>query len=383
MKRIQLATLVFLLFFLLRSAAAQTRADTTFKGSTAIAAHLLRMKAPRQGTRPSDLELRLDVTFDLDSYQLKPRAKAQLDTLAKVLKMPEFSAASIELAGHTCDIGRLTYNDTLSMNRVKSAVAYLVSMHGIASDRISQRWYGERLPLIVGANNEQERSVNRRVVVYLPENREALEELLRQMPVADGFRWGVFHYDESGRARLIEYDGSTILHSNDEYRIYLRPARTKYVYLYQVDSKGNANWIFPSETLGMRNPLRAGEYFLPSRNAVFALDNTVGIETLHLVVTDSPAPDLDKIINQRDPKKLGQGVSQTVVVRGLNEVRTAAAPMANDANSQTVEVMTPGEKARANSRETRIDFYQPSREDVLTVMGNHREFYMKLRFGHE
>ena len=373
------------LLVLLGEATAQVKADTTFKGTAAIARHLTKLRAPAPGARPSDLELRLDINFDLDSDALRPRAKAQLDTLARVLNAAAFSQTAIELAGHTCDIGSAAYNLELSERRAKAAVDYLVDVGQVAPNRVNHRAYGEGLPIILGAKDEQERTVNRRVVIYLPENREALEKMLREMPASEGFRWGVFRYDKNGKATLIDYDGTTTLHSNDEYRIYLRAARSKYIYLYQTDSRGNARWIYPSKELGFSNPLPAGEYFLPGKKEVFALDNTVGTESLSLVVLDSPSPDLEKILDTRDEKIMSQAVSQTVVVRGISQVRTAAAPLQQNANirSQTLEVMSADDAADSGVQEARIDVSQPTRGDVLNIMGHHREFFMTLKFKHE
>jgi|GEM_PF-1745839 len=364
-------------------ARAQVQADTSFKGSAAIAAHLLRLRALQDNFKPGDLELRLDINFELNSDTLLPSAKAQLDTLAKVLKSAGFSKTAIELAGHTCDLGDEAYNLELSRRRVQNAASYMAKVDQIDLQRISRQAYGEELPLIVGAKTEEERRVNRRVVVYLPENRAALEKMLREMPMVEGFRWGVFHYDKQGRATLVSYDGSTVLHSNDEYRIYLRPARTKYVYLYQQDSKGNARWIFPRIDIGLMNPLQPGEYYLPSRTKVFALDNTVGTESIHLVVTDSPATDLERILHLHDGKVMAEGISRTVLLRGIKEVRPGPAPIADNANvrSQTIRVSPPTGQTQA--QEQRLTITGPREGDMLTIMAQHREFYMKLVFGHE
>jgi len=374
---------VVLTFMWILPLLAQVHVDTTFKGSTEIAAHLLRLRAPSPNVRPSDLELRLDINFDLDSDLLRPDAKAQLDTLARVLKMDGFVKTRIELAGHTCDIGSQQYNLDLSQRRVRYAVEYLVGKAGITADRISYRAYGEELPLIAGAKSEQERRVNRRVVVYLPENRTALEKMLREMPMAQGFRWAVFRYDQSGKATLVSYDGSSVLHSGDQYRVYMRPSRSKYIYLYQQDSRGNAAWIFPRTDLGLSNPMHAGEYFLPSRTKVFTLDSTTGTETLHLVVSDDPVPELEKLTDQNNLQKLAEGFSQTVIVKGLYEVRQAIIPEEGNANirSQTVVVGAPNQ--RTQQKEYRIDADPAIGQDILTVMAQHREFYMAMTFGHE
>lgn len=361
----------------------QVKVDTTFKGASAIAAHLLRLKAPAPNVRPGDLELRLDVNFNLDSDQLQSRGKAQLDTLADVLKRSEFVNTSIELAGHTCDIGNEHYNMELSRRRVDSTADYLIHTAGIAASRISRQAYGEELPLIVGAKNEEERTVNRRVVAYLPVNRSSLEEMLRQLPMSQGFCWAVFRYDKSGKATLVSYDGSSVLHSGDQYRVYMRPTRSKYVYLYQQDSKGNAAWIYPRTDLGLKNPMTAGEYYLPSRKKIFTLDGTQGAETLHLMVCDEPAPELERLVDQKELAMLPQVVHQTVLVRGLHQVTTSEVPAEGNANIKTQTVIVGSADQDSRKKEYRIENDPVTGGDILTMMAQHREFYMNLRFWHK
>ncbi len=361
----------------------QAKMDTTFKGSAAIAAHLLRLKAPLPDAKPADLEMRLDINFDFNSSALRPKSKAQLDTLAGVLRSQGFTNTAVELAGHTCDIGRDSVNQVLSQRRVKSAVDYLLSVHKIAASRISHRAYGEKLPLIVGAKNEDERKLNRRVVVYLPENREAIEKLLREMPMTQGFRWGVFRYDDKGKATLVSYDGKTELRSGDRYRVYLRPALPKYVYLYQQDSQGNAQWIYPRADKGLNNPIQPGEYNLPDKESVFELDNTLGTESINLVVLEEPDSLLERLTKSKEVKNLADTVTHRVVVKGIKTVMVGQGTESANRRTQSVKVLAPGERAKSKTQEKKITFRQPGGQDVLTVMAQHREFYMKLNFNHQ
>lgn len=375
-----------LLLMLLLSALplwSQATMDTTFKGSSAIASHLMRLRAPMPNARPSDLEMRLDINFDFNSAELRPLAKRQLDTLAKVLNSSGFTNTAIELAGHTCDLGQDSVNLGLSQRRVKSAIDYLARTGKIERRRLSQIAYGEKLPLIVGARDESERQLNRRVVVYLPENREAIEKMLREMPMTQGFRWGVFRVGSGGRETLISYDGSAKLHSGDQYRIYMRPAAPRYVYLFQQDSQGNAHWIFPRPDKGVVNPLMSGEYYLPDRSEVFVLDNTVGQETISLVVLEEPNPELEQLAAQQEPKDMVKKVTRTVIVRGLKEVRAGQLAESAAPRAQSVQVLAPGQRPVRPAGEKKIAVQPSATRDVLAVMAQHREFRMELRFEHQ
>lgn len=102
-----------------------------------------------------------NIQFAFNSHALLPESYFDLDRVVQYLA--EHPDISVELAGHTDDIGDEAYNLTLSMNRAKSAAAYL-SAKGIAKKRITTRGYGESQPLVSLAN-EQARETNRRVEI--------------------------------------------------------------------------------------------------------------------------------------------------------------------------------------------------------------------------
>ncbi|MBC8186283.1 OmpA family protein [candidate division KSB1 bacterium] len=327
----------------------------------------------------SDLELRLAISFAFDSESLNSTAKAQLDNLAKVLTDPSFAKLSIELAGHTCDRGNAKYNYLLSKRRVKSASDYLLYNYNINPSRIKTRAYGESMPLIPGATGEAERAANRRVVTYLPENRSTIEKMLEEMPYFYGFRWAVFHYQEDGTAELVNYDGSSVLYSDGEYRLYLRPAREKYVYILQEDSKGNSQWLFPRKDINISNPLKPGEYFLPGRANVFVLDNTVGTETIYLVVTDEPAKNLEVLLDKNPSAAFKESVFKVVKTRGLKIVKIGPPAPTTGTKPNTI-IISPGPQISENK--VNSDKSEIPQTNIANVMALYNEFFMVLKFEH-
>lgn len=102
-----------------------------------------------------------NIRFEFNSYSLLPESYFDLDRVVTYLSgHPELS---VELSGHTDDMGDAIYNVRLSENRAWSAAAYLISK-GIAKTRITTKGYGEGRPLI-GASSEEGREVNRRVEI--------------------------------------------------------------------------------------------------------------------------------------------------------------------------------------------------------------------------
>ena len=75
--------------------------------------------------------------------------------------MNQNSTLTIEIGGHTDNVGSDSYNQKLSEARAKSAVGYLVRK-GITSNRLKAKGYGESSPI---ATNETDagRTKNRRV----------------------------------------------------------------------------------------------------------------------------------------------------------------------------------------------------------------------------
>ncbi|AEI48364.1 PA14 domain-containing protein [Runella slithyformis] len=99
------------------------------------------------------------VTFEQSSYHLLPESHSELNTLADyLLKNP---AVTIEIAGHTDNVGDPRLNLALSENRAKVVRHYLIQK-GVAEERILAKGYGGTRPLTANAN-ETERAQNRRV----------------------------------------------------------------------------------------------------------------------------------------------------------------------------------------------------------------------------
>ena len=120
-----------------------------------------------QITKLSDGSLKVgiasDVSFDLNSAQLKPEA---LDTYAKIANiLKSYDKTVIHVVGHTDTTGSDEYNMRLSASRANSVATYLASQ-GVPSQRIRQEGRGEREPLVRTADNVNEPR-NRRVDIVI------------------------------------------------------------------------------------------------------------------------------------------------------------------------------------------------------------------------
>ncbi|MFM0170188.1 OmpA family protein [Paraburkholderia sediminicola] len=120
-----------------------------------------------QITEQPDGSLKLNipssVTFDTNSYAVKPSFAPVLDQLAQTLQQnPELIA---QVVGHTDSTGQPAYNQTLSVNRAESVTGYL-GQRGVAPQRLSAQGLGQTQP-IADNNTEAGRAANRRVEIYL------------------------------------------------------------------------------------------------------------------------------------------------------------------------------------------------------------------------
>ncbi|HAI74733.1 MAG TPA: hypothetical protein DCM08_00665 [Microscillaceae bacterium] len=98
--------------------------------------------------------------FKRNSSELDERSKQLLDSVALV--MMEYPDATIDVAGHTCDLGSDEDNMVLSVKRAEALKEYLSKKYEIAPDRIKTTGFGEAKPLVPNTD-EDNRAQNRRV----------------------------------------------------------------------------------------------------------------------------------------------------------------------------------------------------------------------------
>lgn len=101
--------------------------------------------APQQTATVSEKAVALQITFDLNSAQLRPEARQYLDALAKILQ--EDAKTQLVIEGHTDASGDLSRNMQLSRQRAGSVRDALVSSYGIAAGRLIAIGKGPKEPL--------------------------------------------------------------------------------------------------------------------------------------------------------------------------------------------------------------------------------------------
>lgn len=109
------------------------------------------------------LNMPSNITFDVDSYSLKPQFDNTLDSVVLVLN--EYKSTMVTVSGFTDSTGSQQYNQKLSQDRAISVADYL-SKKGVAQQRLAAIGYGEAFP-IASNTTASGRAQNRRVEIKL------------------------------------------------------------------------------------------------------------------------------------------------------------------------------------------------------------------------
>lgn len=104
-----------------------------------------------------------DVSFDINSAQIRPEA---LNTYAKIASiLQSYDKTVIHVVGHTDTTGSDSYNQSLSERRAASVASYITGQ-GVPAARMRQEGRGERELLVRTGDNVNE-SRNRRVDIVI------------------------------------------------------------------------------------------------------------------------------------------------------------------------------------------------------------------------
>ncbi len=127
------------------------------------------IEVQRTAQNTLNLTMPSSITFGFNSSQLTSDAQNALNSVANVLN--QYPDSTVNVTGHTDDIGSDTYNQKLSEQRAASVAAYL-GQHNVAYNRLSQQGMGERAPKVPNTD-ENSRAQNRRVELAIVANNNA------------------------------------------------------------------------------------------------------------------------------------------------------------------------------------------------------------------
>lgn len=107
-------------------------------------------------------ELDLLVIFELNSAELTPEARKQLDDFAKNLADRHLTSARILVEGHTDAWGTRAYNQILSERRAETVAEFLY-LRGISRDMVETAGFGKSRPRLPDPYDPNNRRVEMRI----------------------------------------------------------------------------------------------------------------------------------------------------------------------------------------------------------------------------
>lgn len=107
-----------------------------------------------------------NIFFDVNKWELKPASLIELNKLVALLS--ENPKLTIQISGHTDNVGKDADNLALSLNRAKAVTAYLMSK-GIEGKRLTSKGFGATKP-VASNDTEEGKSQNRRTELNVISN---------------------------------------------------------------------------------------------------------------------------------------------------------------------------------------------------------------------
>ena len=113
--------------------------------------------------KPPVQKITLNIKYKTGSYEPDKLSKEILDELVKT--MMAYTGTKIQINGFTDNVGSDSSNQVLSEKRAQAVMQYLID-HGVPSDRMTARGYGENPQFFVGDNKTPDgKQLNRRVEI--------------------------------------------------------------------------------------------------------------------------------------------------------------------------------------------------------------------------
>ncbi|MCL2107905.1 MAG: flagellar motor protein MotB [Oscillospiraceae bacterium] len=164
---------------------------------------------------PGMIRIRLgsDVMFEPDQFALMPTGRRILDLIAPSVKATEEYIGSIQIQGHTADVGAtyLGVNDwELSAMRATTVLSYLDRDKNMAaSEKFKAEGLGRFHPI---ASNESEsgRSANRRVEIVINRRPDLPREVDRFIRDIMAYDYNQSHREVDAEGTLVQQPGSPV-----------------------------------------------------------------------------------------------------------------------------------------------------------------------------
>lgn len=112
------------------------------------------------------VSIRLNLNFDTGRADIKPAFAQEIQKVAEFMR--RYPTTRVVIEGHTDNIGKPDFNQSLSERRAQAVAQSLVRDHGVAADRVQSVGYGLSRP-IADNRTAEGRAMNRRVTAEISE----------------------------------------------------------------------------------------------------------------------------------------------------------------------------------------------------------------------
>lgn len=119
-----------------------------------------------------------------------------------------------------------------------------------------------------------------------------------------------YFYSQNGLS--IELKDEDAMTAEEGYYILVDLAKTSYLYVAQIDARGDIFPIFPNkEFSGKTNPVQAGKGFRLPAQDYFFLDENIGKERIFVLASDGPLKDVESLFAQAGSGGKGAKLAET------------------------------------------------------------------------
>ncbi|MCP4699095.1 MAG: DUF4384 domain-containing protein [Gammaproteobacteria bacterium] len=198
------------------------------------------------------------------------------------------------------------------------ASALLMAVCGAADDEAA-----ERKGIWIGGDKLDSTEINNNLILVASINQapgQTAKDLAESALETDI----VFQYRHSGPegvGKQEALDNGSILESGDKFTVEFEAEESLYVYLYHFDANGQLNELLSMS--GYNNHVSAGKKVtLPSADKHFVLDDSIGDETIHTILSKTPLTGLEA---KYKAKGLGNGDIEHRAKKGIR-IREDKAP---------------------------------------------------------
>ena len=133
------------------------------------------------------------------------------------------------------------------------------------------------------------------------------------------FKWAVLHRDQQGRTVALNSSKKPAAVSGDFLKIFIKPVKNVFVYVYLYDSKKVLSPLFPEAA----EEYKIGKaYYIPGGNGWFELDSSKGIEIFHIIASKDRLVDLENLTKgYLSASKVEQGSLKAKVLAEIKNLK--------------------------------------------------------------